>query len=308
MHQWISPPIFLATSLVLYVCAGALGSTIRIGTFNVENYLDVAAGTRPAKSAEAKARVRESLLALHPDIVALQEMGSTNTLQELRSGLATAGLNLPHSDWVQGYDTNIHIAILSRFPIVARRPHTNANFLLDGHRFQVSRGFAEVDIQAAPQFTVTILAAHLKSKRPIPNADESEIRLEEAKVLREIVDERLNANPRANLIVLGDLNDWKDSPSTKIIIGKGKSKLLDTRPTEKNGDERKEMSRGHESRQISWTHFYAKEDTYSRLDYILLSPALAPHFVREQSFVLRLPNWGAASDHCPLLVTLDDGK
>ena len=153
-----------------------------------------------------------------------------------------------------------------------------------------------------------MLAAHLKSKRPIPSADESDLRLEEAKILREIVEARFKVNPNANLVVLGDLNDSKDSPSTKIIIGKGKMKLFDTRPTERNGDSREEMGHAHESRQISWTHFFAKEDVYSRIDYILLSPGLARRFVSEESFVLRLPNWGDASDHCPLLVTIDDAR
>ena len=126
--------------------------------------------------------------------------------------------------------------MLSKFPIVARHPHTNENFLLDGRRFRVSRGFAEVDIQAATNFTFTLIAAHLKSRRPVPEADEAEERLGEAKILRGIVDEHFKANPNAKLIVLGDFNDVKDSDPTKEIIGRGKFKLTDTRPAERNGD------------------------------------------------------------------------
>ena len=37
--------------------------------------------------------------------------------------------------------------------------------------------------------------------------------------------------------MLGDFNNTKDSPSTKAIIGTGKSKLVDTRPAERNGDD-----------------------------------------------------------------------
>ena len=88
-------------------------------------------------------------------------------------------------------DTNIHIAVLSRLPIVARHPHTNDVFLLDGRRFRVSRGFAEVEIRAATNFTFTLIAAHLKSRLPAPEADEAEERLEEAKILRGIIDDRL---------------------------------------------------------------------------------------------------------------------
>ena len=67
-----------------------------------------------------------------------------------------------------------HVAVLSRLPIVARRPHTNENFLLEGRRFVVSRGFDELDIQVNPRYTFTLLAAHLKSRRPSAMADEEE--------------------------------------------------------------------------------------------------------------------------------------
>ena len=62
------------------------------------------------------------------------------------------------------------------------------------------------------------------------------MRLQEAKLLREKIDAILKANPNANLVVLGDFNDTKDSASTKAVIGTGKFKLVDTRPAERNGD------------------------------------------------------------------------
>src|ERR1035437_10353300 len=131
---------------------------------------------------------------------------------------------------------SIHVAILSRLPIVARQPHSNDSFLLDGRRFRVGRGFAEVEIQAETNFTFTLIAAHLKSRRPSPEADEAELRLQEAKVLRGLIDEHLTRNPSEKIIVLGDFNDVKSSDSTKAVIGRGKFKLTDTRPAERNGD------------------------------------------------------------------------
>ena len=59
---------------------------------------------------------------------------------------------------------------------------------------------------------------------------------ERRKVLRGIIDEHFKANPDARLIVLGDFNDVKDSDSIKEIIGRGRFKLTDTRPAERNGD------------------------------------------------------------------------
>src|SRR5262245_31331417 len=111
----------------------------RIATYNVENYLDRPGGTRPIKSPEARAKVRESILTMQPHVIALEEMGGVSALQELRDSLKAEGLDYPHWEHVTGFDTNIFVAVLSKFPIVGRRPHTNETFLLSGRRFQVSR-------------------------------------------------------------------------------------------------------------------------------------------------------------------------
>jgi len=222
-------------------------------------------------------------------------------LKELQASLKAEGLDLPNLEHVTGFDTNIHVAVLSKFPIVARRPHTNDNFLLGGKRFSVSRGFVEVDIRVNDHYTFTLLSAHLKSKRQVASADEAEMRLEEAKLLREKVDERLAADPSANLVVLGDFNDTKNSASTKAVIGRGKAKLVDTRPAERNGDNLPNPNPAWEPRNITWTHYYGLEDSYSRIDYILLSPGMAKEWVKDETYILTIPNWAAGSDHRPIV-------
>jgi endonuclease/exonuclease/phosphatase family metal-dependent hydrolase len=296
-------PLLISLASLACVAEWATAETFRVATYNVENYLDEATQTRYAKSAEAKAKVRESILALKPDVLALEEMGSTNALLELRGSLKSAGLDLPYYEHVTGFDTNIHVAILSKFPIVARRSHTNESFLLSGRRFRVGRGFGEVDLQVTPNYTLTVMAAHLKSKRAVPEADEAELRLEEAKLLREKIDARLAANPATRLVVLGDFNDGKDSASTKAVIGHGKQKLVDTRPCERNGDNVPSPNPAWEPRNVTWTHFYGKEDLYSRIDFILVSPSLARQCVTNETYVLTLPNWGVGSDHRPIVAT-----
>ena len=292
--------IVLAVGL-LCPTAWAAG-VFRVATYNVENYLDQPTESRHfVKSADARAKIRESIESTKPDVVALEEMGTTNALLELRASLAAEGLDFPFWEQVQGWDTNIHVAVLSRLPIVARRPHTNDLFLLDGRQFRVERGFAEVDIQADTNVTFTMIVAHLKSRRPVPNADEAMERLEEAKVLRGIIDEHLTNNPNARLIVLGDFNDVKDSDAVREIIGRGKFKLTDTRPAERNGDIAPVGNSNFDPRNIAWTEYYGKEDVYTRMDYILLSPALARDWVKNESYVLALPNWGIGSDHRPIV-------
>lgn len=274
---------------------------VRVATYNLENYLDDPVGTRPSKSPEARAKIRESILALKPDVIALQEMGGTNALLELRNSLKSAGLNYPYWEHIAGSDTNIHVAILSRFPFTARRPHTNDNFLLSGRRFRVSRGFADVDVEVNPTYSFTLITAHLKSRRPVPQADEADLREQEAIKLREAIDARLASNPNVNLIVLGDFNDNKDSRSTRTVIGRGRMALFDSRPAERNGDNQPNRIERFEPRNITWTHYYGKEDSYGRLDYILISNGMKKEWLPEETYVLNIANWGVGSDHRPLV-------
>jgi endonuclease/exonuclease/phosphatase family metal-dependent hydrolase len=301
------PDLGLAVLLLLAVSAIRLHAEIfRVATYNVENYLDAPTATRPLiKSAAARAKVREGIRALNPDVIALEEMGSTNALLELRASLKAEGLDFPYWEHVSGYDTNIHVAVLSKFPFTARHPHTNETFLLDGRSFSVSRGFAEVQIQVRTNFSFTLVAAHLKSRRPVPEADEAEERLGEARVLRGIIDGLLRTNPDLPLIVLGDLNDVKDADSTRALMGRGKYRLVDTRPAERNGDNTPASSARAEPRAITWTDYFAKEDSYSRIDYILLSKSMAAHWLPGESYVLALPNWGVGSDHRPIVAGFD---
>src|SRR5687767_9476880 len=171
---------WVAVCFCLGLQSSAAAEVFRVATWNLENYLDVPAGSRPAKSAASKAAIRETLQRLKADVLAVQEMGGTNALAELRHDL-----DFPYWEHVGAYDTNIHVAVLSRFPIVSRRHHTNDSYLLFGRRYRVSRGFAEVTIQASPQYVFTLLTAHLKSRRPVPEGDEAFMREQEALILRQ---------------------------------------------------------------------------------------------------------------------------
>jgi endonuclease/exonuclease/phosphatase family metal-dependent hydrolase len=291
--------------LALLACCPPLpaAESFRIATYNLENYLDQPIGTRPAKSADSRAKVRESLRAIQADVVALQEMGTTSALLELRASLKAEGLDYPFWEHVTGWDTNIHVAVLSRFPIIARRPHTNESFLLFGRRFRVNRGFLEVDLKVNDRYSFTLMTTHLKSRRPVPEADEAELREQESILLRAKIDARLSASPNANLVVLGDLNDTQDSKSTRAVIGRGKNALVDTRPAERNGDNLPNPNPRYGPRNINWTHYYGKEDSYSRIDYLLLSAGMAREWNKEETYLLALPNWGIGSDHRPLVAT-----
>ncbi len=290
-------------SLLVGLAGSAATNTFSVATFNLESYLDAPSGSRPAKPEAARAAIRESLLALKPDVLAVQEIGTTNALLELRASLKAQGLDYPFWEHVGGYDTNIHVAILSRLRFSARRPHPDEGFLLRGRRMRTSRGIAEVDVQVNARYRFTLLTAHLKSRRESPDGLQDEVREHEAVLLRHLLDQRLKDRPDANVIALGDFNDNPDSKSLKTLLGRGRTALVDTRPAEREQGRPPTDGAPASRRTITWTHFYAKEDAYSRVDYILVSPGMAREWKSDETFVLRRPDWGVASDHRPVLAS-----
>jgi endonuclease/exonuclease/phosphatase family metal-dependent hydrolase len=299
-----------AAALIIFMvffCTASLAfpaETFRIATYNLQNYLDAPIQTRPAKSPAAKSKIRESIRAAKADVIALQEVGGTDALLELRESLKREGCDFGDWELVRAWDTNIHVAVLSRFPIVRRNPHTNDSFLLFGKRYFVKRGFAEVEIRVNERYSFTLLTAHLKSKLSVWDADEEELREEEARLLRENIEAILVARPNANLIVAGDLNDSRDSKAIRSIIVAGrKHALIDTRPAEQNGDDQSNNNPRYPPPQITWTHYFGKEDSYGRIDYILLSRGMAREWVNGETFIVKIPNWGVGSDHRPIVAT-----
>jgi endonuclease/exonuclease/phosphatase family metal-dependent hydrolase len=286
-------------TLLLVFAVNAIAGSFTVATYNLEFYIDSAVlGVQP-KSAEARRIIRENILALNPDVIALQEIGSPSALEELRVSLRSDGLDFAYSERVTGWDKNLHVAFLSKIPITGRQHHTNESFLLQGRRFHVGRGFGQIEVAVTRDFRVTLMTAHLKSKRQLAEADEELLREEEAALFRQRIDAFFRQTPGGRLVVLGDFNDGISSRTLKTIIGKGRTKLVDCCPAERNGDS------VDGTRRILWTHYYAKEEIYSRIDYILISPALVPFCQKSNSYILARPNWGIASDHRPIVARFD---
>ena len=291
--------------LLLLITTSALAAdTFTVASFNVENYFLYKFGTRKAKPAASRAKVREAILKIKPDVLALQEVGRRAALDELVAGLKAKGLSYPHVEWVQGPDPAIHLVVLSRFPIEARRTHSEVQHLLDRRRFQVSRGFGEVTIRVNANYKFILLNAHLKSKRPVPRASQAAMRLNEARELRRIIEARLKADPNANLLVAGDLNDTLDQPPIRTLLGSKAPKLVDLRPFERNGDRAPHpQSAKFIPRRVAWTSFYWKEDSYSRFDYLIASPGMNRELRRAGTYVQAMADWGLASDHRPVVAS-----
>ena len=271
-------------------------STVRFVTYNVRNWLtmerteggDRAAAPKPEKE---RAAVTQALLAAKPDILGVAEIGNEEDVKDLQKHLSDAGWPMPNAHLNRGIDPTRSLVILSKYPIGKTVPRDDLSYRLQGEEFKMQRGILDASIET-PRGTFRFLGVHLKSKREIQEGNEEEMRRNEAHLLRRELDEILAEDPQARLVVYGDFNDTRNSPSIRAIQGSGRdANALTTLPLK-------------DSRGEYWTHHWDFQDVYSRIDYVMLSPALKDSVDRKNSKILDTQEVTKASDHRPLLVLL----
>lgn len=291
-------PLRLVCLLVVFALASARGAQeIVVGTYNLENYVsDSPRGPGDKTSARAKSEkaidaVIRIVREINPDILGVCEMGSPERFEDFKKRLNEAGLGYVDSEYLQAADDDRHLALVSRFPIVARASRGDVPFELDGRPEKVRRGFLDVTVQVNPSYRLRLVGAHLKSKLPIP-AGEALIRRLEAEQLRKHLEGILTTAPDTNLLCYGDFNDTKNEPAIQEIMGPKKSSLhmADLWARDEVGDK--------------WTHYWKVADQYSRIDYLFASPALFREVVLAKSRIYRSEFWNDASDHRPVFTTI----
>ena len=260
--------------------------------YNVRNYVDATPAdenhkfaTRAKPEAEIDALIR-IIKDVNPDILGVCEMGGPERFADFQKRLADAGLGYVESEYVQAADADRHLALVSRFPIVARNSQTDVRFEVNGQQEKVRRGFLDVTVEVNADYQLRLVGVHLKSKLPIPEG-EALIRRYEAQKLRAYVEKIMTTDPKVNLVCYGDFNDTKNEPMFSEISGvKGTpTYLADLWAKDALGDR--------------WTHYWKTADEYSRIDYLFVSPALFREVVLNKSRIYRseVNDWAAASDH-----------
>ncbi len=271
--------------------ATASSEGLRFINYNVKNWLTM--DRRPLKDAPKPDEEKQaviSLLARHaPDVIGLCEIGTKEDLAEIQSMLGDAGLDLPHSHYSAGSDPVRRLGLLSRFPITSTSESSVMEYKMDGKLFGFNRGILDATVTARDR-SYRFLGVHLKSKREVREGDQETMRRNEARLLREHVDAILEKEPDARLVVYGDFNDTRPSPSFRTVTGTYNSPgyLTAVRPRD---------SRGH-----TWTHFWEQHEIYSRIDFVTVTSALRREVNFDASHLIEDPEWETASDHRPIVV------
>lgn len=289
---------FVSAFLGSAMAADKAPDPVVMSFYNLKNYLamerrvnDEVVPDAPKPENEIKA-VIEGLAAIRPDILGVCEIGDETHLADLQARLKAEGIDLPHTELVRdaaGWNRNL--ALLSRHPIVARNSRDDYTYELEGTRHAFQRGVLDVKIAISSSYHLRYIGLHLKSKREVPEGDETLMRLHEARLARQHLDAILGEEPGANLIVMGDLNDHRPEAPVKTIQGGfgGKGYLTALGLADPFG--------------FRWTHHWSFADSYSRFDYALVSEGLEKEIIRDACRIHHWEDWDKASDHRPLVIT-----
>ena len=255
-------------------------------TFNLEIYgLDDRDGDGQAddlKPAEERALVLDEIAAVRPDILAVQEMGNPIVFRRFRDALARRGLRYSHAEYLRRGHSEHNLAVLSRFPVAARGSTLDPAYTIRGETVPLLRGIVHVEIELPSGYGLHLLSAHLKSKVYHP-LGQTEMRRNEARLLRAHIEDVLAADPDANLLLAGDLNDDPGSAPLALLRGAPPASLTDLRPAD---------ALGH-----AWTWHGAEEDRYCRFDFLLASPGLLAEWVPGKTGIPLRPAGRRGSDH-----------
>ena len=269
-----------------------------VAYYNLENYLlmpRVIDGRRVENAPKPESEISALLAMLkriRPDILGIVEIGDQTMLADLQERLSAAGMVFPHAEWVASSDGLRHIALLSRFSIVARNSKPDVPFELDGRHQRMARGILDATVEVSPEYQLRLVGVHLKSRRAVPAFDEKKFRAREALIVRAHLDSILKADCSVNLLLFGDLNDTKNEPTVKDIRGiPGTRSVMRDLPL-------------RDAQGFVWTHFWSDADVYSRIDYLLASEGLWPEVKLSRSGIGGGREWSRASDHRPLYTTI----
>ncbi len=257
---------------------------LRVVTWNVENLFDRFDNpwtddqrTKPAYASDARlGRLAGILKLLGADLVCVQEVENRWLLEEFnRDYLGALGYEVV---LVEGNDRRgIDVALLSRLPVGAVTSYRHLRFEdAEGQPQRFRRDLLRVEIGGA--LNADVYVVHLKSQHGGDAADVA--RQAEATEAARILADELARDPGYRALIAGDFNDVPESPTIQALLDAG---LVD--PCAGSEDVT-----------------YNREPYRTRIDFLLLTPALAAGLVsaeiREDEAVK------LASDHNPVLLRL----
>jgi endonuclease/exonuclease/phosphatase family metal-dependent hydrolase len=263
-----------------------------------------------AKDKRATEAIRERILRMDLDVLAIQEVEDIDTLNEF----CKVNLNdlYPHRVLVEGNDPRlIDVGVISKLPLGRVISWQKARHAERMDEDVFGRDLIEVEILKADRSKVlfSVFNTHLKShfvpfdQDPVEGKKNNDTRRrQQAEVMGEVF-KRYVADKR-RFVVMGDMNDPPDSiflagiAAAELGLVNGLSDPEETRPPKE--DNPMPATR-------AWTHRFKESGIparYELFDHIWVSPKLAPA-LRGAVIDRRSKHSGDGSDHDPAWIVLD---
>ena len=287
----------------LFISFSSFGEEAKISvlSMNLWNYFIEGERLSPKKNEVSRDAIAKSIASADPDIIMVSEIGGKLSLQDFVKRLKKFGIEYKYFDFMTGSDTSRSLGGIAKFKPEKVNKVTHLRYKLRPKKdsklpmesVPIQRGIHHVIFKKG-DYKLNIINVHLKAKLFHPRYNHTDMRRLEARLLRYYIDDILEKNSNANILVVGDMNDVYNSDPMKVIRGdklKEKRRLIDLKPAD--------------SKKLTWTHWYKNEDTYSRIDYTLASVGLVPEIELKKSRIIHIPKlWLLASDHRPILTVI----
>ncbi|MGB0370352.1 MAG: endonuclease/exonuclease/phosphatase family protein [Opitutales bacterium] len=270
-----SAPIFLFCGL--FFVQSATSFALTVASYNLQNYLSTGrmvdgAYRRDYPKPEAEKRsLRANIIDVNPDILAVQEMGDLPYLEELQRDLARDGLTYPYAYLGVGVDSVRHTAVLSKIEPTEVRKHLDLRFKYFDGESSPQRGLLELKFASSEEMPAfSLYVVHLKSKRTVRDDDfeSSILREKEARVIRDRILKTHGEGDDAFYMVVGDFNDTKNQAPIRRFLEIGGRDIGTLLPLQDEDG-------------YWWTYYWERAHQYSRVDYIVCSPAFMSQWTGE---------------------------
>lgn len=289
--------------------------TLTVLTYNIENAFDVFddpysgdEGTAVKSRNELRA-IASAIEAADADLVFFQEVENEQLLAAMVAEfLPAAGYQVclvtPTND-----GRGIHLGLLSRLPVTSVTSHRWSSFThpdRPDELHHLSRDVQEVQVELPDGSPLTVYNVHLKSNRSRPGDDRSmRKRTAEALKLMSLARERLEADPEAMYLAVGDFN-------SDFMVAEGQEgpwpAMAALRKPEANGS--RVFLDVHDSLPRNQRESHPGSGFFppANFDYVLASPAMARTLVPGSANMIRRGDLTSGSDHLPVLASFRIGR
>ena len=304
----------LIGSLILLLASLPILANLRIMSYNIENFwfrFDGESGTITTQGAELDKDDLERLEIIadvidqkEPDVIGILECASLAELIFFNERF----LEEDYLCWsFRAYDSRIYGIPLGI--MVKKGLEVKSVNLVEPRSFSL-RGIIMADI-AKGEYEFTLILVHLKSKIETELGDSALKRDKQGDRLREIIAEKLESDPEANIIICGDFNDFpgrdeqEEAAEVEDLIAKMMTPItlpgeievavysptLDSSDLDANGE--------------LWTE---KTEDYGAVlfDYFFLTEGAEEEFIEiDHVYPEEFEDIEEASDHIPVVLDLD---